>query len=59
MRRVCHYNIEKESIEDMIADGRFNPALKVSYWSSEGQHTHLISAGKQEAVDINKLLKYA
>ncbi|MFH1983196.1 MAG: hypothetical protein ABIL58_15240 [Pseudomonadota bacterium] len=44
--------ISKESTEDMIAAGRFNPSLELTFRDSRGLHTHKIAAGYHDGLHI-------
>lgn len=52
MQRVNNYSISKESIEDMINAGRFNPCLQIMFRDRSGRHTHKLSAGYGDELDI-------
>lgn len=52
MRRIHNFRINKESIEDMLHAGRFNPSLEITFRDMSGQHTHKISAGYGDDLDI-------
>jgi len=52
MRRINNYSIEKESIEEMVKAGRFNPCLEISFWDRTGSHTHKLSAGYDDVLDV-------
>jgi hypothetical protein len=52
MRRIHKYSIGKESIEDMIQAKRFNPSLEITFRDRSGQHTHKLSAGYDDDVDV-------
>jgi len=45
MRRVINFRINKESTEDMIKAGRFNPCLEITFRDRSGKHKHKLSAG--------------
>lgn len=45
MHRVNNYRISKESFEDMLHAGRFNPCLEIMFRDRTGQYTHKLSAG--------------
>jgi len=51
MRRV-KYNIEKESIDEQIRAGKFNPCLKLTFWDKAGTHTHIVGAGYSDTIDV-------
>lgn len=44
MRRV-DFSIRKESIEDQLSAGRFNPCLEITFRDIKGIHVHTIGAG--------------
>ena len=50
--RGVNYQIEKETIESMVAAGRFNPALELTFRDKTGTHTHTIGAGYSDTVDV-------
>jgi hypothetical protein len=52
MRRINNYSINKESIEDMINAGRFNPCLEITFRDRSGKHTHNLSAGYSDVLDV-------
>jgi len=52
MRRINNYSINKESTEDMIKARRFNPCLQITLRDRSGQHTHKLSAGYGDELDI-------
>jgi hypothetical protein len=52
MRRIYKYSITKESTEDMINAGRFNPCLEITYRDRSGKHTHKLSAGYSDDIDV-------
>jgi len=52
MHRVNNYSIIKESLEDMIASGRFNPCLEIIVRDRAGQQTHKLSAGYGDDVEV-------
>jgi hypothetical protein len=45
MRRINNYRIFKETTEEMIAGGRFNPCLKITFIDRSGRHTHNLGSG--------------
>ena len=51
MRRIHNYEIRKESFEDQLAAGRYNPALEITFRDKTGVHTHTLSAGHSDAID--------
>ena len=52
MKRVRRTRISKESIEDMIAAGRMNPSLELTFRDSRGLHTHKIAAGYHDGLHV-------
>lgn len=52
MRRIFNYSINKESIENMICAGRFNPSLEITFRDRSGQHHHTLSAGYTDVLDV-------
>ena len=52
MRRIRNYSISKENTEDMIQAKRFNPCLKITFRDRSGQHTHKLSAGYDDDLDV-------
>ncbi|MBC2711134.1 MAG: hypothetical protein HGJ94_09110 [Desulfosarcina sp.] len=48
MKRVKNYRITKEATKEMIAGGRFNPGLKITFRDRLGQHTHKLAAGEDD-----------
>lgn len=52
MRRINNYSINKESTEDMINAGRFNPCLQIIFRDRSGNHTHKLSAGDSDVLDV-------
>ena len=51
MRKV-DYQINKESFDDQTKAGRWNPALEITFCDKTGQHTHKLSAGHQDDIDV-------
>ena len=52
MRHIKHYSISKESTDDMVEAGRFNPSLEITFQDSTGHHTHKISAGYGDEIGV-------
>ena len=52
MRKINNYSINKESTEDMINAGRFNPCLEIIFRDRSGKHTHKLSAGYSDDIDV-------
>jgi len=52
MQRMKNYSITKESIDEMIAAGRFNPSLEIIFQDRCGTHRHKLSAGYSDDLHI-------
>ena len=52
MRKVKNYRIFKESTEEMIAGGRFNPSLKITFVDRWGRHTHSLASGYGDDIHV-------
>jgi hypothetical protein len=52
MQRVKNYSITKESIDEMIAAGRFNPTLEIVFRDRCGAHRHKLSAGYADDIHV-------
>ena len=52
MRRVRRYGIQKETHPDMLHAGRYNPCLEITYRDRSGRHTHKLSAGYWDDIDV-------
>ena len=52
MRRIHNYQIRKESFEDMCKAGRYNRSLEITFRDSNGVHTHKLSAGHSDVLDV-------
>jgi|GEM_PF-779053 hypothetical protein len=52
MRKITNRTIYKEPTEDMIAAGRFNPCLEISFRDRLGVHTHKLSAGHEDKIQV-------
>ena len=52
MRRINKFTINKESTEDMIVSGKFNPSLVLTFQDKSGQHKHKLSAGYGDDVEV-------
>jgi hypothetical protein len=52
MQRVKNYSITKESTDEMIAAGRFNPSLEIVFRDRCGIHRHRLSAGYGDDIHI-------
>jgi hypothetical protein len=52
MRRVHRFTIRKETHSDMIYAGRYNRCLEITYRDRSGRHTHKLSAGYSDDIDV-------
>ena len=52
MRRVINFRTNKESTDDMIKAGRFNPCLEITFRDRSGKHTHKLSVGYSDVLDV-------
>ena len=52
MRRITYYRIQKESMKAMRKGQRYHPALEISFRDRTGTHTHILSAGYADALDV-------
>ena len=52
MRRVDNCSISKESRDEMIAGGRINPCLKITFRDRSGLHTHMIASGYEDEISV-------
>lgn len=52
MHRINRFSISKESFENMLHAKRFNPRLVISFGDRSGQHTHKLSAGYGDVLDV-------
>ena len=52
MRRINNYSITKESFWDMLHEKRFNPCIEITFRDRSGKHTHKLSAGYGDELDI-------
>jgi len=52
MRRIHNYRITKESFWEMLHAKRHNPCLVITFRDKSGQHTHRLSAGYGDVLDI-------
>ena len=52
MRRIYKYSITKESFWDMLHEKRFNPCLEITFRDKSGEHTHKLSAGYSDVLDV-------
>jgi hypothetical protein len=49
---MTNYRIAKESMEDMIAAGRFNPSLEITFADRRGRPTQKIAAGYEDDIHV-------
>lgn len=52
MRKVKNYRIFNETTEEMIAAGRFNPSLKITFVDRSGRHTHNLASGYGDDIHV-------
>jgi hypothetical protein len=52
MRRINNYRIFKETTEEMIAGGRFNPSLMITFIDKSGRHTHRLASGYGDEIHV-------
>ena len=52
MTRVKNYRITKESKDEMIAAGRFNPSLEIIFRDRHDTHRHKLSAGYADDIHV-------
>jgi hypothetical protein len=52
MRRVDRFSIRKEDLFDMLHAGRYHPCLEITYRDRFGKHTHKLSAGYWDDIDV-------
>ena len=52
MRRSNRFHIAKESNANMIAAGRYHPALVITFRDRRGVHTHTLSAGTDDIIHV-------
>ena len=52
MKKVGNFSISKETKEEMIAAGRFNPCMKITFGGRSGRHTHTISSGYEDDIHV-------
>ena len=52
MRKIRNYSISKESTEDMTRANRFNPCLEITFRDRSGRHTHKLSAGYDDNLEV-------
>ncbi len=52
MRRIHNYRIGKEDFWEMLHARRHNPCLVITFTDKSGRHTHKLSAGYQDDIDV-------
>ena len=52
MRKIYNYRINKESFWETLHAKRFNPCLEITYRDRSGKHTHKLSAGYGDVLDV-------
>ena len=52
MTKVKNYSITKESTDEMVAAGRFNPSLEIIFRDRNGTHRHKLSAGYRDDIHV-------
>ena len=52
MRRINNFTIEKESFDDMVKAGRFNPCLEITFRDRNGKHVHKLGVGCDDVLDV-------
>jgi len=52
MHRINRFSISKESFENMLHAKRHNPCLVISFRDRSGLHTHKLSAGYGDVLDV-------
>ena len=52
MRKIHNYRISKEDFLEMLHAGRFNPSLEITFRDRSGKHTHKLSAGYSDDIDV-------
>jgi hypothetical protein len=52
VRRITNCIIEKESFEDMLEAGRFNPCLEITFSDMKGKHIQKLYAGYKDELDV-------
>jgi hypothetical protein len=51
VRRITNCSITKESFEDMLEAGRFNPCLEITFRDRKGRHAQKLYAGHEDELD--------
>lgn len=52
MRKIHSYRIQKEHILEMLQAKRHHQCLEITYRDRSGQHTHKLSAGYGDGLDV-------
>ena len=52
MRRIHNYRISKEDFWEMLHAKRHNPCLVITFRDKSGKHTHKLSAGYSDDIDV-------
>ena len=52
MRKIHNYRISKEDFWEMLHAKRHNPCLVITFKDKSGSHTHTLSAGYQDDIDV-------
>ncbi len=52
MRKIHNYRISKEDFWEMLHAKRHNPCLVITFKDKSGKHTHKLSAGYQDDIDV-------
>ena len=52
MRRIHNYRISKEDFWEMLHAKRHNPCLVITFRDKSGKHTHKLSAGYLDDIDV-------
>ena len=52
MRRIHNHRISKEDFWEMLSAKRHNPCLVITFKDKSGSHTHKLSAGYQDDIDV-------
>ena len=52
MRKVKDYRIGKETFNDMLNAGRYNPCLEITFKVRRGTYTHKLSAGYSDEIHV-------
>jgi hypothetical protein len=52
MRRINNYRIFKETTEEMIAGGRYNRSLMITFVDRSGRHTHNLGSGYADEIHV-------